>query len=207
MVADRKSQSNQKDFFKFPLTFPGSLLLCLDMNALTEKIQGLNGAQFASLTYRAKGDSSLARYTIILGAKYIPLLERSILELELLETTTELEAEAKVDVMLSLQKSLDAHRQGEQSEDYTKKGMYESLGNGVNVNTNDGTIQLFGLVQSKVVLEPGTPKKHVKSAPLTLAKNQIRSQLPISKFREFAIDAGCLETAKVQGDTFVVIAG
>lgn len=168
-------------------------------------------AQFVSLTYRAKSSGELARYTAILGANYHNLIEKSKLALELTPETeivalgidSSIAAQAKADVLTSFAKTLAAHANGEQNADYTKRGQYSPLGNGLNLNTTDFSIQLFTLVQSKVVIEPGEHKK-VNSKPLTIAKNKITKMLPIGKFREFAVDAGNFQNVRLQGETLVL---
>jgi hypothetical protein len=173
-----------------------------------QEIIGLNNPQFASFTYLSKTDNSIARYTVILGSKYINLLEKSITALEILingvTDRTTLEFQAMTEVMASLQKSLTAHKAGTQSEDYTKKGQYTPIHNGLNVNTTDNSLQLFGLLQSKVVLKAGDPRKPVKSKPLTVAKNKVRKELPISKFREFALDCSNVESARINGEVLEI---
>lgn len=173
---------------------------------VTKTIAEIKTAKFASLTYLTKSSGELARYTILLGISYHNLVEKSVTELEILirenvATWTDLEIEAAKAVMASLQKTLAAHTKGEQNEDYTKKGQYIPIGGGANVNTTDFTIQLFGLLESKVTIEEGI-HKNVNSAPLTVAKNKIRKLLPISKFREFALDLSQVDKVKVSGETF-----
>jgi hypothetical protein len=166
------------------------------------------GASFASFTYTDKPSKKgelpeTARYTVILGGKYSNLLEKSKLELELLiPTLSGIELEAANEIMASLNKSIEAAKNGTQNEDYTKKGQYTNIGNGVNINSTDNSVQVFGLLQSKVVLKAGF-RKPVNSAPLTVAKNKIRKMLPIGKFREFAFDMGNIKMVKVDGQTVV----
>jgi hypothetical protein len=168
------------------------------------------GTTFASFVYTnkisKKGEiPETARYTLILGGKYINLLEKSKLELELLIPTFQGDMlTAANEVMASLNKSIEAHKNGTQSADYTKKGMYSPIGNGVNINDNDNSIQVFGLLHSKVVIKEGF-RKPVNSAPMTILKNKIRKMLPIAGFREFAFDVGNIQTVKVNGDTLEVV--
>lgn len=166
---------------------------------------------FASLLYRSKTDNSLARYTVNLGFKYQNLLEKSIDELQAKmdnnEFVTDLEKQAASEVLASLQKSLTAQKSGEQNEDYTKKGQYTPIGNGLSIHENpDGktSLQLFGLIQSKKVIEPGLPKKPVNSKPITVAKNAIKKGLSISKFREFALDVGNISCIKANGQELII---
>lgn len=170
-----------------------------------------SGVGFASLLYRSKSDQSLARYTVNLGFKYSNLLEKSLHMLDDKmkngEFKDELDKQAANEVFESLKKSLTAIQNGEQNEDYTKKGQYTSLGNGLSIHDspvdNKCSLQLFGLLQSKVVLEKGIEKKSVKSKPITIAKNKIKESLPISKFREFALDLGNVQVVKVDGQTLI----
>jgi hypothetical protein len=164
------------------------------------------GAGFASFTYKSKGDGSIARYTLNLGFKYITLLEKSIQELQAKMDLNEFLGESLLaahEVMASLQKSLLAHQNGTQSEDYTRKGLMTPLGNGVSIN-HDDSIQIFGLVQSKKIIQEGTPKKEVKSKPITILKNKIKKDLPISKFREFALDKDSMQVMRINGDTIEI---
>ena len=172
---------------------------------ITKQVAAIQGCKFASLTYLSKKHQELARYTVNLGFSYHSLVEKSVTELEILidenkSTWTDLQKTAAANVMASLQKTLAAHANGEQNEDYTKKDQYIPLGNGASLNTMDKTIQLFGLVQSKVVLVKGVYPE-VNSRPLTVEQNKIRKQLSISKFREFALDLSQVAQVKVNGET------
>jgi len=179
----------------------------LHMKNIVSAIANIQGCQFASLTYLSKTDGSIARYTVNLGFSYHKAVEKSVTELEILMgdivagSPEMIAAEA---VMASLKKTLAAHAEGTQNDDYTKKGQYIPLVNGLNLNT-DNTLQLFGLLQAKVVLVPGT-RKVVKSSPATIAKNKIRKQLTISKFREFALDATNVAGARVNGNSIELLA-
>lgn len=175
-----------------------------EIRNLLDNVEGLKHAQFASLTYKTKSDESVSRYTVILGFSYKNLLDKALTELEILRSTltSELEIIAWGEVLASIQKSIAAHAAGTQSEDYTKKDQYIPVCNGLSINKNDGSAQLFGLIHSKVELVAGKDRKPVKSAPLTIAKNKIRRELSISKFREFAIDPGNVVGGKINGNTF-----
>lgn len=83
---------------------------------------------------------------------------------------------------------------------YTKEGQYITVANGVKLNTNDNTLELCGLEQSKVVITPGNYPK-VNSKPKTIAKNAIRKTLPIGKYKTLCLDAGLFQSAKLNGET------
>jgi len=92
-------------------------------------------------------------------------------------------------------------------ENYTKEHVYvdvtDSSGKtvqGIKRNINDGSLQIFGLLHSKVQITPPTIEdKPVKSRPLTIAKNKLRKELPVGKFREFALEN--LNVVKLNGET------
>lgn len=173
---------------------------------ITKNIAKIQTCKFASLTYLAKSSGELARFTVNLGFSYHNLVEKSVTELEILiaeqtATWNELQRTAANNIMASLKKTLAAHARGEQNADYTKKNQYIPIGAGLSLNTTDNTIQLFGLVNSKVVLSEGNHKV-VNSAPLTIEQNKIRKQLSISKFREFALDLSQIGQVKVNGEVF-----
>jgi hypothetical protein len=92
-------------------------------------------------------------------------------------------------------------------ENYTKEHVYVDVSDssgktvqGIKRNINDGSLQIFGLLHSKVQITPPTIEdKPVKSRPLTIAKNKLRKDLPVGKFREFALEN--LNVVKLNGET------
>lgn len=182
------------------------------MKEIIQSIRELAGkAQFVSFLYTSKKHNETARHTLILGANYKTLVEKSKLALELLTNqeiialgiTPELAEQAKQKILASLNKTLAAGEKGEQNEDYTKRGQYVPLGNGLNLNSTDLTLQLFGLTHAKVVITPGVYPV-VNSRPLTIAQDKIKDLLPISKFREFALDVGNIHAVKLNGNTLEI---
>jgi hypothetical protein len=170
---------------------------------LIDKLTSFKGTTFASLCY-TNAQNEEARYTVVLGGKYSNLLEKSKAELEsLIPSFTGLELEAANEVMASLNKSIEAHKNGKQNEDFTKANQYISIGNGLNINKTDLTLQLYGIVTKKEVVKEGEPKKVRKSSPLVVAKNKIRKSLSIGKLREFSITADEVEKMTLKGETFV----
>tara|TARA_Y100000310_G_scaffold342671_1_gene446869 strand:+ start:2668 stop:3318 length:651 start_codon:yes stop_codon:yes gene_type:complete len=191
-----------------------SVIIDLDrLNLLKEAISTVG---FASFVYtnkpnRKSDTPETARHTIILGGKYTSVLERSIKMLKnsiALGMPTigqdALKGEAADLVLASLEKSLSYQLKGEQSEDYTKKGLYKNIGHGVNVNTNDGTLELAGMAHAKKVLVEGyrAPVNHRN--PIVPLKNKIRRLLPVGKWRTFSLEN--ISHAKIAGKVLVVSA-
>ena len=52
---------------------------------------------------------------------------------------------------------------------------------------------------SKTVIKEGEPKKAVNSAPLTIAKDELRKLLKTNKYTQFALEMG--NTLKLNGET------
>jgi len=174
------------------------------LNELITNLENLTkGARFASLTYRAKGTGELARFNVTLGFSYHNAVVKSREELIALMGGLEgIEKLAAEELLASFDKTLAAHEKGEQNEDFTKKDTYIPVGTakGLKLNKNDCSLQLYALVNTKVVLEQGEYKS-VKSAPLTVAKNNLRKKLTVSKVREFALDRNVVEAVRLNGET------
>ncbi len=171
---------------------------------ITKAVRAIQGCRFASLTYLSKSSGELARYTANFGFSYHQIVEKSLVEIELLiaENADKWDAtwkQAAEELRASFKETLAAHERGEQNKAYTKKGQYIPLGNGANLNTADNSIQLFGLVNTKTVLVEGHYPT-VNSAAKTIAKNKLRKMLPVGNFREFALDESQVAQMKINGD-------
>ena len=165
------------------------------------------GNKFASLVYRAKSSGELARHTILIGFSYHNSVVESLKQVkQMVFDAGSIEAQAQAELIASYEKTLAAHEVGKQNADYTKKDVYEDVSldgelvSGIRYNTTDGTFKLFGLSVGKTVLENGVFKE-VKSRPLTIAKDKLTRQLPVGKFREYAIEETALAAAKMNGET------
>lgn len=171
---------------------------------IIDKISSQAGlARFASFVYQSKSTGEIARYTIQLGFSYRNCLEKSKLDLEIeLANLHGLDKQAADELLNSFAASLNGTQ-----ENYTKEHVYEDVTDssgktvqGIKRNINDNTLQVFGLLHSKVQIAPPTIEdKPVKSRPLTIAKNKLRKDLPVGKFREFALEN--LNVVKLNGET------
>lgn len=185
----------------------------MEIKQLHSELNEISGkAQFASVTYASKSTGEVARHTLIIGARYENVLRDSILALSLVtgdelatiaseQGAALIEAEkAKEELAASLAESLQKHLVGEQNKDYTKQGVYARIGNGMTVSLNDGSFELHGLSHSKKVLTEGVHKL-VKSSGKTKCKNALRKLLPLGKYRTLALDAGAVQTVRLNGET------
>jgi len=171
---------------------------------IVDKISAQAGfARFASFVYESKSTGEVARYTIQLGFSYRNCLEKSKLALEIESASLNgLDKQAADELLNSFAASLNGTQ-----ENYTKENTYVDVSDssgktvqGIKRNINDNTLQIFGLLHSKVQISPPTIEdKPVKSRPLTVAKNKLRKDLPVGKFREFALEY--LNVVKLNGET------
>jgi hypothetical protein len=109
-------------------------------------------------------------------------------------------------VLASWRKSLDAHRQGKQNEDYPKGGLYAPVtdadGNilkGITRHQKDGSLELHGLAHAKLVLEQGDPNT-TKNRALTVVKQHVQNRVGIvSRWRTLALEN--VSRVRRNGDT------
>jgi len=175
------------------------------MQTLEQLQDKIKKAQFASLTYEAKGSGEIARHTVQLHVNYLNMLEKSLLECRLLDVDDIENAgnlpmrAAKAKVLKSLRKSIFHHKRKQQNPDYTKKHIYKHTGKGTTKHRFDESIEVHALVLKKLVIQKGEYKKTV-SSPLVTAKKLIEKKLSKSKWRTFAFEN--VEKAKIAGFKF-----
>ena len=132
---------------------------------------------------------------------YRSALERSILHLESVVPETDLEAQAKKELITSYKTSLDKVDTvplEEVEDNYSHfKDENGQMIKGVKLHKETNTLHLYGLVVYKRVLIPGNYKE-VKSRPLTLAKNKLKKDLPVNKFRQFKLLSSQVEEINVE---------
>ena len=159
-------------------------------------------AQFVGVTYTAKKHGETARYTMLINGSYQTYLQKKITECEIQLQNPKLsniEKMAWAELKASFELSLDRHKQGLQHPDYTKAGQYWHLGNGVQMNTKEQTLEITGEQHAKKVLVPGEYKQVNHRNDLTKAKAEIQRKLP--KWRTLCIDPDTLHSVRLNGQT------
>lgn len=173
---------------------------------LLQALAGIRGVSFVSFVYTAKGTGETAKYLVNVGSSTGNLYDRDIALLRRFKSlagrfASPLTIEAIESVLDS---RLESQEKGVGNNSaYTCADTYVTLEGLPNVkfHKDTGEVYVSGILHSKQVITPGTYKK-VNSAPLTIAKNNVRRRLPSSKFRTFSL--GMVETAKVRGDTIEI---
>lgn len=176
--------------------------------------------KFAGVTYCDKTHGETSRRVMVLGGSYGSLLKSALTEMEVcnlaeihaektrfgwvkgvqVPVTLEHFQEAHAKHVASLRESLAKDGTGESNSAYTKAGIYSTVAPGIRVNENDGTLELFGVEQSKVVIIPGNYVP-VKSNPVTVARNALKKLTRLGKFKTLALDAGNAVSFKLNGET------
>jgi hypothetical protein len=150
--------------------------------------------------YRAES-GEIADYNIVFHMSYKNALLRSLAVLESIVPSDALEAQAKKELTESFMTSLDKIETTPIEEiDDAYRRFTDSDGQyikGVKLHEETNTLHLYGLVVQKKVLMPGVYKK-VNSKPLTIAKDKLRRQLPVSKFRQFKITPDQVDSVSVE---------
>jgi hypothetical protein len=72
---------------------------------------------------------------------------------------------------------------------------------GIKFHKESRTLHLDGIMIRTTMVEPAPPKPPVNSKPLTLAKNYLKSLLPISSWRQYKLVLGKFETLRVENLT------
>jgi hypothetical protein len=156
---------------------------------------------FLTLHKYASDSGELADYNIVFNISYKAALQRSIDTLNAMTLTTDLEKQARNELLESFATSLAKDEETQEEDDGTYRRFYDEEGNpikGVRLHKDTDTLHLYGLVLQKRTYLPGTYKK-VNSKPLTIAKNKLRALTSCGKFRSFIIDATKVDSISVQG--------
>lgn len=174
------------------------------IKTLIDAFKELGGkAQFISVVYTAKNTGEKARYTIRLNSNYVNYLRGLVTECEIQLQDRTYGVEERMawsELKKSFKKSIEYQSKGEENPDYAKKGIYVPLAGGLQLNKNDLTLEIKGVVHSKVVLEPGVYKE-VKHRSLRTKLKKLYQNKVLPKYRTLAVDAGHIHTVKLDGDT------
>ena len=93
------------------------------------------------------------------------------------------------ELIIASDKNLNAEISERSNQSQGQTDAYVSLGNGLKLHKDSMKVHIFGMVQSKTVIESGVYKT-VNSSDKTLAKNTIKKALGLrsDKFRTFIVD-------------------
>lgn len=154
---------------------------------------------FLTLHKYADEHGGLADYQLVFNISYKNALQRSIDTLKAMSLSTDLERQARQELLDSFQASLSKDEETLDESDGVYRRFYDDDGQpikGVRYHEPTDTLHLYGLVFQKRTYMPGSYKK-VNSRPLTIAKNKLRALTSVGKFRTFRLNAGQVDSVSV----------
>ena len=158
-------------------------------------------ATFLSLAGYRNEHGEVADFSIVFHMSYESALKRSLTALESVVPSDTLEAIAKLELIdgytMSLQK-MAVTPIIEIEDAYTR--FFDADGTyikGIKLHTGTNTLHLYGLVNSKRILIPGSYPKRNKR-PLTVAKDKLRKLCPVEKFRQFKVTPSQVDRIAVE---------
>jgi hypothetical protein len=157
------------------------------------------GCKFVSFLYTSKGTGETSRYQINFGIDYANAVKMDKEALEAYTPKTQLELEAKSEMLQSMNETLTEGV----SQSYTQKDTFDNIGKGIRQHKDTGEIYIYGFVQSKEQVAPPTKeKKPVNSRPLTLAKKDIEKacEFKRNRFGQFILNPNNIGGIVVCGD-------
>lgn len=164
------------------------------------------GSTFIVLHKYVNEAGEISDFNLLFHMSYENAVKRSMKIVHELKPGSPLEAQARNQVIMSLNESLAKIGTLTQEEIEPNYHYYtDEAGKkieGVKLHIESDTLHVFGLAHQKKVL---TPVKYPvrNSGELTIAKNKIRRLCPISRFRQFKVVPNRLEKMVVQKTTLL----
>jgi hypothetical protein len=160
-----------------------------------------SSATFLSVMGYRNEHSEVADYSLVFHMSYKNAIKRSIVIMKGLVPSDDLEVQAKEELLLSFGASLRkmAETPEEELQDHfthfrDDNGSYIK---GVKLHTESNTLHLYGLVNHKRVLMPGSYPE-TNRRPLTITKDRLRRMCPVGKFRSFRMTPNQVDSISVE---------
>jgi hypothetical protein len=159
-------------------------------------------ATFLSIRGYKSKNNEISNFIISFHFSYLNALNKSLLLAEAFEPMNDIQNQAKQEILSSIALSIEGHKESTIEENdrhfiyfNDKKG---NLINGIKMHEGREVLYLYGLVVKKETIISGR-EKIVNKKPLTIAKDLIRSNLPISRFSMFIIESDKFDCIYVNG--------
>lgn len=157
--------------------------------------------------YKSVETSEISNFQLAFHMSYANALERAILDLECFIPDNELQVQAKEELLASYKKSFD--KTNEPAEelvgDHYRRvtDAYGKTIKGIKIHNESNNLHLFGRLVHKQVITPGIYKPS-NPRPLTIAKDEIRKNFAVNKFRQFVIKPGQFDSITVEKMTLTL---
>jgi hypothetical protein len=166
------------------------------LKAATDK--SVTGVSFVSIRNYTNKSGETSNNLINVGASYERAKQNDIAFLENLDATAH-EFKSAPDLIESARIALiEAFLKPDQNRSKGQTDAYTHIVPGVKVHNETGLLYVYGYREQKTVLIKGEYKT-VKSAALTIAKNELRKLLKTGKFTQYSLELG--NTIKANGET------
>lgn len=171
-------------------------------NILTEVRKS---STFLSINNYKSSNGEVANYEILFNVSYKNAVLKSITMLQAMNPKSKIDKQAKIEILNSLNDSLAKMPTEDDVLDTTKYNyIYKdaNLVKGLKTNIKTNQLHISGMIHNKTVITDGNVKQ-VSSSKLTLAKEKIKDQLPISKYRTFIFTADKADSISVERMTIM----
>lgn len=175
----------------------------MDQKQFVSELSKLRPAStFLSVLGYRSASSEVADYSIIFHMSYENALKKSLAIMEGFNPSNDLEEKAKASLVTSFSTSLDKISTSsiEDIDDAYTRFFDKETGDyikGIKVHTETNVLHLYGLVNYKRVIMPGTFKTSNRQE-LTVVKDNLRKMCPVSKFRQFIMDPAHVKSISVE---------
>ncbi len=173
----------------------------MDNKSFVAEISKLKpGSTFMCIKGYRSESGKVADYSLVFNMSYTNALKRSIDTVNAMSLGTDLERQARDELIASWTKSLSNPEKVEEREPaYTYYTDPDGKPiNGIKLHTATNTLHLYGLVAQQREYLSGMYKP-VNSKPLTIAKKKLTSLTACGKFRQFKITPENVDSINVQG--------
>lgn len=166
---------------------PKALAVINTIKAAVEK--SITGVSFVSIRNYTNSTNEVSNNLINVGINYETAKQKDITFLLDLKFKDHEFKSDKETLETARQELIAAFVKPNENRSNGQKDAYTPIFAGVKVHNETGVLYIYGYRENKTVLVKGEYKT-VKSAPLTIAKNELRALLKTGKFTQFALEVG-----------------
>jgi len=154
---------------------------------------------FGMRNYTKKENGEVSNYLINLGMDYSKQKEKDIEVLRNLDLTKGTWQSDLVTLEIARTALIESFINPDKNRSEGQINAFTNVCKGLKVHNENATLHIYGyLVKKTVITESTQSKKVVKSAALTIAKNELRKLLTTGKFVSFVVTVG--NTIAVSGE-------
>jgi hypothetical protein len=161
------------------------------ISMLNEAIgKSITGVSFVSVRNYSNKNGEVANHLINIGMSYEKTKQKDIAFLENIDFS-KYEFKSELSVIEEARKALIASfiKPNENRSNGQIEAYYTIIPGALKVHKETGFVYIYGYREQKTIITQGTYKS-VKSADLTIAKDELRKLLKTGKFTQFSLEIG-----------------